>query len=295
MSHIIKIISLTTLLLAFSITAVFAQSDKSRGRGNNSNASTENSQNAQKFKKRVQTGSATNSATIRTKVKDEENINTNVRLDTGERVRIRTKNGESTVDVFSKGTKVKFEFLNGQLTATTESEAEEIDDIELDQGEILSQIEEELNQDGIGIATESGNIVLLHRGRSATRTTFPLSVDLDTNELIVTTPAGVKRVAVLPDQAINNLIKDRVFDEVEDDDEENDATESGQLANVSSIYDLEEEDDEIKYTIRGKSHQTLLGIIPVEIQKTVEISAETGEVIAQHQSLLSRLLDFFSN
>lgn len=52
------------------------------------------------------------------------------------------------------------------------------------------------------------------RNRVAAQTHFPLTVNLETNELIVTTPKGSKVVTVLPDQAVAHMLAANVLDQI---------------------------------------------------------------------------------
>lgn len=60
----------------------------------------------------------------------------------------------------------------------------------------------------------TGNAAAVIRNRIAAQTHFPIMVNTDTNELIITTPAGSKVVAVLPDQAVQNMLAANVLDEI---------------------------------------------------------------------------------
>jgi len=99
-------------------------------------------------------------------------------------------------------------------------------------------------------------------------------VDVDTNSLVVTTPAGERVVTVLPDQAIANLITANTISSV-----------------VGDTIELGELDGEPVYEILGVSNQRLLGLLPVGIQKQVDVSVETGNAINISQSFLSRIMD----
>jgi hypothetical protein len=115
----------------------------------------------------------------------------------------------------------------------------------------------------------------------------PLSFNLETNEMTVTTPAGTKVVAVLPDAA---LAKARLEANIEvppasDDPEEID--ESGQVS-------LMEYQNSPTYAIKGKSKKNVLGVFPVELDKTVYVSAVSGNVVDTKLTGLARFLDLIS-
>ncbi|MBU2052111.1 PepSY domain-containing protein [Patescibacteria group bacterium] len=161
-----------------------------------------------------------------------------------------------------------------------EAESENGEETELGEDEEI-EIEAREDQDDIKISTGSGDELTFTRNRVRARTHFPLSVDLATNELIVTTPNGVKRVAVLPDQAIANLLANDVIDRVV----------SGE---IETEVELTEEDGNPAYEVSGESDQKFLGFMPVKIKSKVKVSAETGEVLSTEKSIFDRLIDLVS-
>jgi hypothetical protein len=58
------------------------------------------------------------------------------------------------------------------------------------------------------------NAAYVIRNRIAAQSHFPLSVNLETNQLIVTTPQGTKIVTVLPDKAVENMLAANVLDQI---------------------------------------------------------------------------------
>jgi hypothetical protein len=52
------------------------------------------------------------------------------------------------------------------------------------------------------------------KNKIAAQSHFPLTVNLETNELIVTTPKGAKVVTVLPDKAVENMLAANVLDQL---------------------------------------------------------------------------------
>ncbi|MEK7514095.1 MAG: PepSY domain-containing protein, partial [Patescibacteria group bacterium] len=173
--------------------------------------------------------------------------------------------------------KLKFKTEAGKLKLEAETEDEEIMELgEDDEIEI-----EDRDDDKVRVATGSGEKEMtFSRNRVRARTNFPLSVDLKTNELIVTTPNGVKRVTVLPDQAIANLLANNVIDRLEPESE--------------TELELTEENGVPTYEVAGESDQKLLGVLAVKIKSKVKVSAETGEVLTTKKAFRDRLLDLLS-
>ena len=73
-----------------------------------------------------------------------------------------------------------------------------------------------------------------------------------------------------------------------------DANITENLDGISSIVDLGERNGVPVYEITGISDQKLLGFIPVEIERSAIISAETGEIVDTDSSILDSLVDLAS-
>ena len=169
------------------------------------------------------------------------------------------------------------------------------------------------------------NAALVIRNKLATQTHFPLMVNLETNELIVTTPKGQKVVTVLPDQAVANMLAANVLDQLggkggikwlEQQEAtasatpfatasatpsatasaEPSASPSAEVAEVqeSAVVLTIDEEGELVYEISGVKFERLLGLIPVTLQRTAIVSTTTGELIAVDQSFFTRLVDLLS-
>lgn len=194
-------------------------------------------------------------------------------------VQIQTEGDKQEVQMESNRGKLKIKSGGGELELELETEAGETEDLGEDD-EV--EIEPDEDEDKIRIATGSGEgEMVISRNRIRAKTNFPLSVDLTTNELIVTTPAGVKRVTILPDQAIANLLANDVIDRVEPENEE-------------ELELTETEEGEPAYELAGESDQEFLGFLPVKIKAKFRVSAETGEVLTSQKPLITRLLDLLS-
>ncbi|KKQ96529.1 MAG: hypothetical protein A3C27_02200 [Candidatus Levybacteria bacterium RIFCSPHIGHO2_02_FULL_39_36] len=249
----------------------------------------------------------------RTGVKTKPNeTRTEIRLPEGERIRARTKDGRTRIDITESGVKTRLEIRADRVVLKAEREdgtEEELDD------ETLDEVKVRLAQSDINIATEGGEVVIAKRHLGA-RTQFPLSIDLSTNTLIVTTPAGQKAVAVLPDVAVRNILTKGILSKIGGGivspsgglDRGSDATgKAGLVAETESVEEeleepvlladsitLEEEDGELVYKMEGISDQRLFGFIPVLIERTIAVSAETGDVASVRSPLFDRILDIIS-
>lgn len=213
---------------------------------------------------------------------DEDEDNKKENEEKKEKPRLESK---KEVEYFDAGQNawIKVKTEDGQLKLEAETEDGEKTDLGEDEDNEL-EIEPDEDDDKIRVATGSADgEMVFSRNRVRARTNFPLSVDLTTNELIVTTPNGVKRVSILPDQAIANLLANGVIDRVESTDPA-----------AEPEVELTETDGEPAYEVSGESDQKFLGFMPVKIKAKIKVSAETGEVTGTQQAFLARIIDFLS-
>ncbi|MBI2613996.1 MAG: hypothetical protein HYW62_04470 [Candidatus Levybacteria bacterium] len=230
-----------------------------------------------------------NGVRTQTEAKQDE-TRTEVRLSEEERIRTRTKDGQTRIDITSGGIKTRLEIRDDRMII--KAEQEDGTEVELEDNTIF-KIEERLGISGIKIATAGAEKFIIQRGTTGAITDFPLSIDLVTNMLTVNTPAGQKTVTVLPDQAVQNLIATNVVNRI-GGQAVADAVLNNNLSSVSQIITLSEQNGVPVYEINGISDQKLLGFIPVSIDKKVDVSAESGEVISTDISLGDRILDLLS-
>lgn len=231
----------------------------------------------------------TESASAGPRIKTEEG-KTEIIFGEGEKIKIRTKDGETRTDIYSGGVKVRFEQKDGRMIIKAENEANE--EVLLGEQELF-KIEERLDKNTVKVATGSGNSFVFARGNMAAKTNFPLSIDLATNALTVTTPAGTKTVTILPDQAVKNILAANVIDRL-GVAAVTEAAKTGSLTDVSGVVDLALRNNVPVYEINGLSDQKFLGFIPVAIPQKVVVSAETGELVAAEKTPLNTLLDLLS-
>lgn len=215
---------------------------------------------------------------------------TEIRLSETERIRTRAKDGRTRIDITSGGVKTRLEFKDDRVII--KAQQEDGTEVELEDDTLL-KIDERLGTAGIKVATAGAEKFVVQRGIAGAVTDFPLSIDLATNTLSVTTPTGQKTLNVLPDQAIQNLLAANIVNRV-GGQAEIDAARSGNLTSVSQLATLETQNGVPIYEINGISDQKLLGFIPVAIEKTVTVSAQTGEIVSTQESFGNKLLDLAS-
>lgn len=196
-------------------------------------------------------------------------------------LRVRTEENKIRIRIDSNGG--RFELRNEDGKLKIKIKQENGDEVEIENNS-LDDINEILEEQGIHIATDFGNGFRIRRGQFEAGTRFPLSINPTTNQLTVTTPAGEKNVAVLPDQAVFNLLRLRFIDKVASDS----ATGTSQNILLGLL------NDEPTFQVKGLDDQKFLGFLPVSIQKISFVSAESGEVLKIDTTFLNRLLDLFS-
>lgn len=226
------------------------------------------------------------------KAKTEESIGkqkTEIKFSETEKIKTRIENNRTRIDVYQEGIKVRYEMQDGRVTIKAEDEAGE--ELGLPEQEIF-KIDERLSQTGIKVATDGGKLVVTRNNIGAV-SNFPLQIDLNTNQLIASTPAGIKILTTLPDQAVQNMLAANVISKLNPQDLVKQA-QSGDITSVKDIVLLGERNGVPVYEINGLKEHKLLGFIPVTTQTTVFVSAETGQPVAQTQSILANIINALS-
>jgi hypothetical protein len=180
------------------------------------------------------------------------------------KVEIKTQgnNGQTQVKINTReksNGSVKAVPVKDKLKVTLYDENEEIE-LEVDPETEGIEIEEDADADTISIRSKN-NASYVIKNKVAAQSRFPIMVNLETNELMITTPKGTKTVTVLPDKAVENMLAANVLDQLGGkgglqwlayQDEINQATKSGDLdddddatdsAQVEDEDELEDEDD----------------------------------------------------
>lgn len=253
-------------------------SSGSSGRGDSSKSSDENS--TQTTNNTIPTVKPTETEPAEVKDEDEQNIS-QFSLENLKELRVRTEPNKTRIRLDSAGGRFELKSEDGKLKIKIKQE--DGDEVEVED-DTLDDINEALEDEGISVATSSGNRLRIRRGEFEAETHFPLSINPTTNTLTVTTPAGEKDVAVLPDKAVENLLRNRLIDRIASGSAEENPTgiKLGLLGNNPV------------FQILGVDKQKLLGFISVSVNKTSFVSAENGRIVRVDETFLNRLLDLFS-
>lgn len=192
-------------------------------------------------------------------------------------------------------TKVKSEYIKNGVKVEFEIEDEKVKVKVTDRmgkelgvkeaAEVERGVELGLAVDGIKVSTGGAQLAVSKNNVGAV-SNFPLTIDLTTNQLMVTTPKGTKVVAVLPDQAVSNMLKQGILNSVN--------TSTSSVGGIPATTKLEEKNDVLVYEIEGTRSKRLFGFIPINTPVTIFVSAETGELAETEQSLLTSIINRLS-
>ena len=218
-------------------------------------------------------------------------------LETTDGQKIKTKiedDGTTKIEIEHGELKIKYVFENGQIVKKVEDdEGNEVDLDEDELSEVENEIENELGDDDLEISTKSGKPAIVQNNTTA-ETDFPLSVDVGTNQLIITTPNGERTVTVLPQQAIQNLLATGIVSRIPAGTPANEPVIPGGSVTAQSVIRLKVRNSKPVYEIEGEKTFKLFAFIPVTRPVTAVISAETGDLVTKQQTLLTNVIDLLS-
>lgn len=217
-------------------------------------------------------------------------------IETADGQKIKTKiedDGTTKIEIENGTFKLKYRVENGQVVLKVENE--DGDEVEIEDDELTElehAVEGELEDNDVKLAPITDNQLAVIKNQIAAVTDFPLSINVETKELIITTPAGQRVVTILPDQAVQNLLATGIINKIETPPA--DATIQDQLDTLVGVVKLEIRDDKVVYKVNGVKTHNVLGFIPVTTPVTAFVSTETGGAVAKQQSILANVIDFLS-
>lgn len=234
---------------------------------------------------------------FKTEIKPAE-TKTGMRFSDENRIKTEFRPGENKVDIRRGETRLKLERKDGEIRMKIKDEKTgEERELEIRKGseeemrlkekskeEELLRIREKEDKNEIRVGSDRGRFVI-KRNRVGAVSDFPLSVDLSTNTLSVTTPAGEKQVTILPDQAVANMLSRNVIDKITGDTGEDFA---------AKVKVAQTDEGILTYELAGEKQERLFGLVPLKFKKTAVVSAETGELVETKQTFRDRILEFIS-
>lgn len=158
------------------------------------------------------------------------------------------------------------------------------------QPDAFAQINDTLKEKDMEVSTNSANGFSIKSGTVRAETNFPLSIDPTTKTLSVTTPTGTADVAILPNQAVQNVLTHRLLSHVLSSASQNAASSAAAEQTIS----LTQVNNQPAFAIPGVSEKKLLGIFTVAFAKTVFVSAQTGQIVQTQENTFDRILEAFS-
>lgn len=212
-----------------------------------------------------------------------------IRTQDGQRIRTKVEDdGTQKIEVEGRDYKLKYVFRDGRLRARAENEAgEEIDVPNEATAELEDLANSELEAEGIRIDRSVDRPGIIRNGFKA-HSKLPISINPLTNNLVINTPEGDKDVAVLPDQAIANLLDTGVVTELDE------STEAGEESGLNGSAEIVERNNKLVYKIKGTRRHKVFGFIPFNQPVTAYVSTEDGSPIEKEQSIFANVIDAIS-
>ena len=210
---------------------------------------------------------------------------TNKTSDVPEHLQVKAEGHNMKVEINQEGTKVELQSEDSGVSA----KAKHTDGTEtsLESNDAIEKLNESLKNEDIEIGTDDPRGLTIKKGEVEAHAELPISVDPTTHALTITTPAGVKTVTVLPDEAVNNLLSHNIIDTVEN-------IASGSSETTLQNVTLTSLNNEAVFAVNGTSSKKLLGIFPLHFAKQAFVSAESGKVVQVNETILSKFLETFS-
>jgi len=144
--------------------------------------------------------------------------------------------------------------------------------------EEIIEIEKAREPERVSILADGSGFLIRQRGISA-KTVYPLKFKSKEEEITVETESGERFVAVLPYEAVTQIIRSNIISDME---------EGGRVELV------EREEGELAYKINGKKEISLFRFLNIPVDVSAYVSALTGKVLEIEEPVWSRVLSFFA-
>lgn len=177
--------------------------------------------------------------------------------------------------------KTRRQLIQEQLNQTKEKiqklQSTEVDKTEDQNAEVSTPDNLNLKMDN-----EGTKHVDIEKEGAAVRTQLPVGVDVNTSNLVIKTPNQEIETPHTPDKVLETLKQNKVVDELS----------KNQAGSPESTLVMQGQNP--VYEIKGVKKARFLGVIPVDINKDVQVSAQNGNVLNTTQDFVSRFLELFS-
>lgn len=202
---------------------------------------------------------------------------------TGDRTRVQVDEGQTRLEqeIFEGGVRKRIEMRNenGRIRIRVKTkdalgnETEQRLELRPEEGLARLRVVENGVEKDVKVRAAGDRFVIEQEGFGtvgpdrlvAATTNFPLTVDLETNSIAVTTPIGTVNVRQLPAKAIQQVLAANVIDTVT----------STELAETEK--ETTDPNRQVVYRIKGVKDTRFLGLIKVDAPILAEVSALTGE------------------
>lgn len=272
-----------TTTTRFSATGILGENEIAKQAAEQTKEATKKA--AEQAKESAQKAKEQESSKTKTQIQTEgTKQETEIETSNGQKIKTKIEDDDATkVEIEQKDQKIKFEAKNEQI------------ELEIEDEEEASGSGDDDNEEG------------LEELRSISK--FPLRIDPTSNQLIMSKNGEERVLTILPAKAVQNMLRahlkkglgPKFFEDATPSatpsatpTEKPVATESADVTVLEDQISLEETEGQITYKIPAKKKLKLLGFIPVTTDFTSFVSAETGALIKEQESLLSRILDALS-
>ena len=138
----------------------------------------------------------------------------------------------------------------------------------------IVEVEQYNEPERIAIKATNDGFAIEQRGITA-KTVFPISINSPSKKISVETPTGVKFLSIMPYEAVAQIIRSNIID---------DLGESGEVQLV------EGEEGEVLYIVKGIQELNLLRFLSIPVDVVAEVSAVSGRVLKVDQPLWYSIL-----
>lgn len=174
---------------------------------------------------------------------------------------------------------LKYQIKGGQLALVSQDgQGGQVAIEEVDLRRTETAVLDRLEKRGISLSLTSDNKLAVSNKEVTAVTDLPIMVDVETKTLMVSTPSGPKKLTVLPDKALENILNLGIIASV----------------NTQEIPRIEFLGGELVYRFGGTKKYKMFGYYEVTVPTSIVVSAETGEVVSSDQPLVTKVVRLIS-
>ncbi len=203
-----------------------------------------------------------------------------------QRIEVQTEGNKTEINAAEAGSEVQ---LKTEDDGSLKVHVKKADGTEVEvETHALDNVNESLKENDIEISTKSAGGFEITNKDTKAETEFPVNINLATRTLSVNTPLGPRDLTVLPSQAVQNVLGQKIIDRVSE------SSLSGTAGAQLQLVQLKLFANQPVFQVQGVDDKKFLGVIPVGVQKTALVSAETGQVVKTNLDLINSILNLLS-